>query len=82
MNHSLHTADRVTYRKIVAVAAAAAVAMTFVTSYGRGESNIDRPDRKVAVYRPAAPDGHQPFALAELKWSRGNGRTGLDLTRP
>lgn len=64
MNHSFHTTDRATHRKIVTVAVATAVAMIFITSYGRGESKVDASNRKVAIYRPATPNGIQLLALA------------------
>ncbi|WP_143279067.1 hypothetical protein [Bradyrhizobium sp. C9] len=67
MSHSFHTTDRATYRKIVVVAVAAIVAMTFIASYGRGESKVDTSNRKVAIYRPSAPSASQALALAELK---------------
>ena len=51
MNHSIHSADRVTHLKIVVIALAAAIAMAAIATSARISANIDA----VAVVKAGKP---------------------------
>lgn len=67
MNHSLSSADRGTYRRIIMLGGAGAAVIVALSAHVRERDLLEASRSQPAVQRIAAPNLVRPLAVAELK---------------